>query len=205
MADLPTPIAASSIASNAFRLMKLAPLSSFQDDSEQANDAREFYPVAKAMVLAANDWSFASELVALPEATAPTEGTFAADPNLPNLYELPADCVKLRDVLPETVRWRVDRKYLRADQATALTIRYTQSVAAEARMPREFQVAMSYQLAVLMAPRWVADLDKQRGLKSDLAAALEGNSRADARQAKPERLDGRDGSYSDDWLSQVMR
>ena len=198
------PIAASNIAQQAFRAMELAPISSFADDSPEAEDARQQYPVALGMLLETNDWSFASYLVSLPPATAP-EADFTIDDDLPSIYRLPADCVMLREVRPDGVAWRLDQTFLRTDEAGGIVIRYTRLVTAEAQLPAAFQTAVAYQLAVLLAPRWVGSRSKRKELKDDFAAALKEAERNDAPMASRQRYDEGSDSRSADWVSEALR
>lgn len=201
---MPDPIAASNIAAQAFRAMELAPISSFADTSAQASDAKEQYPVALAAALETCDWSFASFLATLPPAAAPAAG-FAADDDLPGLFKLPSDCVKLRQVRPEGARWRLDQTFLRCDQVDAVTIRYTRLITNEAQLPVSFQTAVAYHLAVLMAPRWVSSRTKRADLKKDAEDFQKEAERNDAPMASPQRYDDRAESTSYDWVTEALR
>ena len=101
----PTPIAASTIAAQAFRFLELSPISSFEDASEQASSAREQYPFALAHCLQAVEWSFASVYAELPPAV-PGPGV-ATDPALPYLYAIPGDVIRLHEVGPQIGRAHV--------------------------------------------------------------------------------------------------
>ncbi|WP_226783191.1 hypothetical protein [Oceaniglobus trochenteri] len=194
-----TPIAASSIAAQAFRFMEMGPISSFQDDSEQAQDALQQYPVALRSCLEACDWSFASTYRQLSEAA--LEAPQIVDPALPFAFLVPADCVRLREVQPVTVRWRIDGLTLRADVAGPLTVRYTARIENEAQLPATFQTAVSYRLATLLAPRWMATRTKIADLATAGQQTLQDAERIDARSASSARYDGRDARWSDDWVA----
>lgn len=183
------PIAASTIAAQAFRFMELGAISSFADDSEQASAAAEQYPNALDMALETYDWSFARHLVTLSPATL-GEGEIA-DPDLPHAYALPADCLALRNIhLGDCFAWRIDGRLIRADRADGLTIRYTRRITRETDLPRLFQVVVSYQLAILLAPRFIGSRTKLNDLKADLQNAFDVATRADAHTASHARLDG---------------
>lgn len=199
---VPTPIAASTIAAQAFRLMELAPISSFADDSAQASDATEQYPLALRLCLELMDWSFARTLVTLPPAE-PGAGV-VADPDLPHTYRLPGDCLALRLVLPKDARWRRDADYLRADQAGGLTIRYTRTITDETALPAAFQDAVSLALAVRLAPRWVASRTKRQTLQEQWREAVELARTTERGAASHDRLDGRDVALGADWATEAI-
>ena len=104
-----SPIATSNIASQAFRFAELDAISSFADDTPQAQAAAEQYPEAIDLVLASYDWSFARVLVALPPIATLPAGTIA-DPDFAGLYQLPDDYLVLRRVYPDWIavhpRWQ---------------------------------------------------------------------------------------------------
>lgn len=201
---MPVPIAASNIAAQAFRAMELSPISSFADTSPQAADAAEQYQVALDGVLETCDWSFASRLTSLPPAALP-EG-WIADEDLPGLFALPSDCVKIREIRPDTVKWRKDGRYIRADQATALTIRYTVRIEDEAQLPQSFQTAVAWALAVLLSPRWVGSRNKRRDLQQQAADYLKEAERNDAVSASPQPTDAGHEPYgAPDWVRSAIR
>lgn len=186
---VPDPIAASTIAAQAFRFMELSAISSFGDDTEQALAAQEQYPVAMAQCLEANDWSFASVLAFLPQVT--PGPTVAADTNLPYLFALPGDVVTLREVGDgRSTRWRRDRAGLRADEPGPLRVRYTGQIDTEAALPAGFQTAVALRLALLLGPRWLGTSGKMETLRRDADAGLKAAMRIDARQASSARYDG---------------
>jgi hypothetical protein len=196
---MPTPIAASTIAAQAFRFLELSPISSFADDTPQAQDAAEQYPQALASCLSACDWSFASVLASLPAAV--PGPTVAVDPALPHLFALPGDVIVLREVGDGWTRWRRDREGLRADEGAPLRIRYTGRVENEAALPATFQTAVALALAVLLAPRWLGTQSRVEGLKQDAARVLKQAMREDARQASEARYDGTPDQG--DWVAEA--
>ncbi|MEO1024027.1 MAG: hypothetical protein AAFX07_00555 [Pseudomonadota bacterium] len=202
-----TPIAASNIAAQAFRAIELSAPSSFQDDSPQAGDASEQYPVALRIVLELCDWSFASTLVSLAPASPPATG-YVEDQNLPGLFRLPTECVRLREVQPTDVKFRIDAdRYIRADETTSLTVRYTKLITNEALLPSTFQTAVAYRLAMMMAPRWLRDRTKRQALKSDFNDMLDEAQRSDRRTASSQPYDhaAEATGTSVDWVSEALR
>jgi len=192
-----TSIAAANISAQAFRMMELAPISSFADDSPQASDATEQYPIALGMCLEDYDWSFARRLVNLPPATLPSG--IAVDVELPNTYALPGDFLILRHVVPECTLWRIDETLLRSDQTGSITIRYTRKIDDETRLPKVFQTAVSAQLAVLLMPRWVKSRTKKADLISEAGTLLQRARDNDRQSASAARYDGR--NRQGDWVA----
>lgn len=194
--------ATSVIVSQAFRYLKLAPVSSFSDDSDKARDADQLYPIALRACLERADWSFASIVAALPAAA--LGAAEIADDDLPYSYKLPGGFVAMRQVGNGTVRWRIDAgERLRADAAAPLSIRYTGLVDQEGKLPAAFQMAVAAQLAVYMAPvhsEATNHLDwLDRTLEAQMSAALRGDRIA----ASAQRYDG--GDISGYWADEVTR
>lgn len=196
-----TPIAASNIAAQAFRMMELSPLSSFADGSPQARDAGEQYEPALRMSLEVYDWSFERVLVSLPEIAAGSD--LVADADLPHSYQLPSDCVKLRLVQPKEAKWRLDGRVLRSDQAGGQLIRYTKLATNEAILPFTFQTAVSAQLAVLLAPKWVRTRSKREKLENYLERQIYKAKQEDGYSASSHRHDG-DARHTD-WVTEALR
>ncbi|GGH36349.1 hypothetical protein SAMN05444007_108252 [Cribrihabitans marinus] len=193
----PQPIAASTIAAQAFRYMELAPIGSFADDSPQASAAREQYTLALKTVLEAHDWSFARRLAGLAE-KAETDTT---DPDMIHLYALPADCVALRHVYAPCALWRQDGLEIRSELAEKLVVRYTALTQNEALLPASFQTAVSLALAVRLAPQYVSSRTKRSELKLDLQEAIAAAWNADRHSASHARLDGRE--MQPDWAQEA--
>lgn len=199
---MPAPVATSTIAAQAFRLMELAPISSFADDTDQARAAAEQYDVALETCLEACDWSFASVFAGLSELAALPSGA-AADPDLVFSYGLPGDCLALREVGDGFTRWRRDRDLVRADQAGPLPVRYTARIEDEDRLPATFRQAVSWRLAAMLAPAWSGTAARVQQLEDGAAQSLRQAMRQDARQASSERYDG--GPDQPDWVEFALR
>lgn len=180
--------ATSIIASQAFRYLKLAPISSFADDSDKARDAAQLYPVALRACLERADWSFASVVVALPEAT-PTD-LQAADAMMPYSYQLPGDFVAMRAVGDGETRWRIDRaELLRADISGPLRVRYTSFIDQEAKLPAAFRMAVAAQLACYLAPLHAEATSHVEWIDAQLSAQMSLALRADRTSSSPQRYD----------------
>jgi hypothetical protein len=181
---VPTPIATSYIAKLAFQFMKMKGISSFGDDSDEAQDAALNFDIAMKMCLEECDWHFASKYANLPEAVADF-------------------VVRLQEVIPEYLRFQIDGRELRCDQATNVMIRYTALITNESLLPTTFQVMVARQMAVLMGPFWTQS-EKLTKENSD-ALVLEGlkAKRADRNSASARRYDGREDQP--DWATAAVR
>lgn len=188
------PIAASTIVQQAFRALELAAPSSFGDESPQAAAAAEQYPEALRMCLEVADWSFASDIAALPAAIPGTD--VVADPDLPHAFVLPDSFVALRQVY-EADNWRIDRQFLRTDMSGPLRIRYTALITDETRLPAWFRLAVALRLASLVSPQWLGDVGKRDRIAQDAEITMRQALRMDARNASPKRWDGLD--RQEDW------
>jgi hypothetical protein len=189
-------IATSTIVAQAWRFMELSPISSFDDNTEQARSAAEQYPNALRECLARADWSFASTVASLPEATRPQ--TVAEDPELPYFFQAPGDTVRLLEVGDPTTRWRRDRDGLRADVPGPLRIRYTALITNETTLPAAFQTAVALRLAMLLGPRWLGTATKLRELDRRFEVELAQTKKQDSRSASGARYDN-DLTDSADW------
>lgn len=194
-------ISASNVAAQAFLLMELAPISSLSDDSPQMIDAARMMPQAIDLLLEACDWGFASTLVALPEAAA-LPAPLADDPDLPHVYTLPGSIAALRQVGGLHTRWRRDAGYLRASDPGPLPLRYTRRIESETEMPAAFRTALAYQLAVLMAPRWLGSQTKRDQLQREFDAVLRRAMRNDAATASPQPWSG---GATGSWVAEAVR
>lgn len=196
---MPTPISTSNIVSQAWRFMELSPISSFDDDTEQARSSAEQYTNALDQCLAVADWSFASVYASLPAADLPP--TVATDPDLPYFYQPPGDMIRLHQVgdSDDQIAFRLDRDGLRANRDAPLPIRYTARVTNEARLPATFQTAVALKLAWLLGPRWLGTPQKIAAIERNLQDALQAAKREDARSASSVRYDLQPDTY--DWAT----
>lgn len=187
------------IVSQAFRHIARAPISSLGDDSEEANAAREQYPLAMQYCLERVDWSFASTRAILTTA----ELDPYQDPDLPYRFTVPGDVVKLREVGDKYTRWRLDRDGLRADYGAPLFVRYTGQIADETKTTAAFQAVVSLRLAVLLAPYWSVTEARIQSLEAQLRNGFKEAAREDARSASEARYDGL--PEQPDWASEARR
>lgn len=193
---MPLPIATSTIVAQAWRFLELSPISSFDDDTEQARSAADQYPNALRECLARADWSFASIVENLPLATRPQ--SVAEDPELPYFYKAPAGLVRLLEVGTPDTAWRLDRDGLRASDPAPLRIRYTGEITNEAALPAAFQAAVALRLALLLGPRWLGTQTKLRALAQQFDLELAAAKKQDSRSASGQRYDNSLTS-GDDW------
>ena len=154
------------------------------------------------LCLEACDWSFASVLAHLPASALP-EGA-AEDADLPYSYKLPGDFLMMQELDEPGARWRRDRDLLRANVAAPLRVRYTARITDETALPAIFRTAVAYQLAALLAPRWIATRTKVADLQTMAAQTLRQAMARDRGQASPARYDGRDEPF-DYWDEMAVR
>lgn len=185
---MPAIIATSTIVAQAWRFMELAPISSFDDDTEQARAAAEQYPDALRLCLLEADFGFASSLFNLPEAELPS--TVAADPDLPYFYQPGGDTLRIHEVGDEYTRWRTDLDGLRADTPGPLRVRATVMITNEDILPATFKIAVALSLANLLAPRWLGTQSKIDALERRYQIAIAKAKKQDARSASEARYDG---------------
>lgn len=190
-----TPIATSTIVAQAWRFMELSPISSFDDDTEQARSAAEQYGNALRECLSRADWSFASTVANLPEAELPSGSVI--DPDLPHYFRAPAGLVRLLEVGNRHTAWRLDRDGLRASEPGPLRIRYTDEISNENTLPAAFQTAVALRLAMLLGPRWLGTRSKLDALARQFDIELARAKKHDARSASAVRYDDDLGSSSD--------
>jgi len=194
---MPTPIAQSGIAAQAFRLLEMQPISSLDDDSEQAISAAEQYPEALRICLEHGEWSFARVAAQLARVDEP-----AGDPELGFSFQRPSDFVKMLDVWPCGVRWRLDADRLRADAAGPLHVRYTRMISDETLLGANFRTAVAARLASLLALRWTTSNNRAQALLEMSAEYLARAARADRNAASQGRYDGRE--REPDWVGAAL-
>lgn len=194
------PLSTSTIAQQAVRELEQGNFSSFADDSDLARDLASAYPTALDNCLSSEDWTFASRLADLPPAAS---ASAVADPDLPYLYMLPADCVRLRDVFDDEISWRQDGDFLRATAETGLKIRYTIRTDNESKLPAPFRDWVSLRLAIMLAPIWLQSNTKRANLYALAKDALTDAKAHDRVASSGRRWDSDDG-FSD-WVSEALR
>lgn len=194
MSSAPT----SEILAQAFRALELPPISGFGGDATEVIAAQAQYDVARHMVIEACDWSWASTLKNLAEIAEAVE-----DADLPYAYQLPADCLSIRAVIPASAAWRVDGRILRSDQQAPLRVRYSADVTNENLIPATARTAIALQLAALLAPKWLPTASKMQMLKAELQDAMARAMRNDRGQASVQPYDPTRPSF--DIVAEALR
>lgn len=195
--------ATSVIVSQAFLFLKLSPPSSLDDASDKARDASLLYPVALRACLETCDWSFASNVVALPEKQV-LPASAITDDALPYAYQLPGDFVTMQQVGDGCTRWRIDKaELLRTDTSGPLQIRYTALVDQEAKLPSAFRMAVAAQLALYLAARYAEATNHVEWLSAERDRELKDAQRADRISASAQRYDG--GNAGGWWADEVTQ
>lgn len=195
-------LATSDIVAQAVLELEAAPISSFAEDHEFPRNLAKHYPRALDTCLTASNWSFARVLAALPQATAPSGA--AEDPDLPYLFKVPSDCVKLRDVDGDTIAWRRDEGFIRASAPASLNIRYTRRITDETKLPATFREWVALELAIRLAPKHLQTRTKRADLKTMALDARRIALEEDRNMASGVRWDGDDDAASD-WVELATR
>ena len=136
-------------------------IASLTENSQEAKACRRFYENSRDDTLRAFDWSFATAFIALGlvEEDPTTEWAFS--------YRQPSDCIKIRRILsgerndtqesktPFKISSDTSGILILTDMEEATT-EYTKRTEAVEHYPSDFIQAMSFKLAVLIAPRLTA-------------------------------------------------
>lgn len=198
-------LASSSVIGQALRFMHLAPVARHDPQSELLPALRTAFDDAIDELLSAADWSFASVLVQLPQAFP----TLIAETDMPTLCMLPGDLVQLREVRPQSARWRIDGSTLRCDAPAPVTIRYTARITREDALPAAFLTAVALQIALMLGARWAGGAINPEDLAALAAKTLKQAMRDDTRHASGARaidLPGLDYGLSDgDWALEAVQ
>jgi hypothetical protein len=198
MAD---PLATDGIVATAFDLVELRAPSSLSDDSDEAELANRHYRKALDSVLEKSDWSFARAIVPLNQVDVTASG-LQADPDLPFVFALPDQTIKVWRIMADHSVWRRDGLFIRADQDAPITARVTLRITDETKLPATFQLAVAYALARLISPKLSTSLGKRQQLRAEAAEALQDALEADARQGTEERYDGLPDQP--DWVDEAL-
>lgn len=180
---MPLPIATSSIVKQAFRFLSLRTPSSLADNSPEVQAAADVYPEALRMILEIAEWSCASRIVTLSEATELPGG--APDTDMPHVYLRPHDLVALREVYGIDVAWRLDMTYLRCDQPETVKIRYTALIQNEDTLSATLRTAVALQMAVLMQGSYPVTVTEQQRIEDRLRDTVRMALRQDRHTASP--------------------
>lgn len=107
-----------SISNQALRSIGAMPIISFSDGNKSANVCRDQYPESRDFVLSSYDWSCAKKRVAL--------AYLATDPvsEYEYHYQLPNDCLIVRELVESSATYRVEGDKLLTDD-DEISIRYT--------------------------------------------------------------------------------
>ena len=128
------------------------------EQSEEANACRRFYEESKEATLSDLDWTFATSFAVLNLITVnpSAEWNFS--------YRYPVDCINIRRILSglrdDTQASRIPFKLLKDNQGLIIytdkelaEIEYTDNVVNTELFSSEFNLALSFRLASLIAPR----------------------------------------------------
>lgn len=184
---MPSAPATSSVGSMIFQQLELEDFTSFAEGTQEVADVALIYPEALKIVLGYAGWTFANRWVQIAE-TEIDDGQWS-NPEMPFVYLVPVDCVKVREVYGLNVQWSRDDKYLRANQGGTIEIRYTKLIQNENLLPAEVKFSVALQAAFMLAPKYKVPRTKRNDLKENLNDVLAEAKRLD-KQASAEQHDG---------------
>ncbi len=146
------------VANNALAKLSKDPIASLTENTDRAKMVRPVFPVVFRRFLTVYDWSFATRQSKLPQLSFAPEQDVSAP--YENAFALPADFMKLQQVLPSFAKYRVMR--YANDKAPALftnepavVIRYTSSAA----LVGDFLPAAVDALSCLLAVELTLNMD----------------------------------------------
>lgn len=105
----------------------IANVSDFNEGSAQADHCRNFYPIARDLVLEAHSWDFATRRIAMaqPSTAPPSSWSYA--------YVLPSDCLRALAVLDINFDERTTQNFIIESQDDGTRVLYTNMVNATLR------------------------------------------------------------------------
>jgi len=184
-----------SICNRALRLLRVQPITSFDEDGEAAGWCAETYPDARDALIAEYPWNFATRRAALPALSAvPTWGFARA-------FQLPGDperCLRVLGLAEETgdggLVYQVEGSRIVTDEPAPLKLLYLARVADPAAYPPLFVEALAARLAAEGAFHFTGSTSREAQL-TDLY---------ERKVALARRFDAQEGSapglVADDWL-----
>ncbi len=123
------------------------PIASMEDSVEAARVMKSTFNLARDATLSLSNWGFAGAVAKLPKSSNRVTNDFRYE----NVYPLPGEFVKLRQLLPPNVAYRLTGDAIFANGGPPLVISYTQRVAEINRWPPLVQEVLSARLAVATA------------------------------------------------------
>ena len=141
------------------------------DASVSARRCNRFFSGAVERVLSRHDWHCASEVRQLAENTTTPKATYA------NAYTLPNDCVRVISVYPDDYgytpysRWEMLGRNIETDLETVY-LRFVKFPEDYRALDIMLSSAISYELAVLLAPSLLKDKEMYALLKQASKVAL---------------------------------
>lgn len=152
------------------------------EDSNAARTMLLRYPYARDATLRDYEWNFASARASLPSTTAPAF-EFA------NAFDLPADCLKVREVFGgNKYDWKIEGRQILTNLAAPLLIKYTRRVTNVGEMAPDFVTALATRMASECAVSLAESSEKAGNLWQAYTALLIGARGADAQEGQAEQL-----------------
>lgn len=173
------------ICNMAIGLVGGSSITSFADETLEAEQCSLYYEPARKFCLESRDWTFAAETRQLAADVTPISTEYS------HSFALPADCLVARVVasdaqLKQPLEYQRQSNRLIADSAT-MYIRYTKDVTSTSRFSPGFATAVAHKLAEFLSPTLSGDKTLKRTLMQESEFLLEGGGAVDGMQGSPKR------------------
>lgn len=165
-------------------------IDSLTEASPQAQAAQLYYETARDATLEAHDWGFARKVAALA-----LTGNTPLDTSWGYEYIYPADCLKMRRLLPEVLSVQVPwERGVSADGYKIIWTnlgeaygRYTLKITDSSFFSAEFVEALSWKLGSMMAMKVTGSSSIKREAEQQFRVLISGAHAGDFAEQNPER------------------
>lgn len=179
MPDLP-PSSAVRLAVRAYRAIEHdGVMTSFDDGTEEAQDAALHFDAARRETLQAVDWRFASKVFQAATRTDIPE----IDSFIP--AALDKSVIRVREVPGRNIKWRVEGRLLYVNQTGPVTYRATIDAQDPTEYTPSFESALVFMLAHYLAPRWTTSANRARMMLDNWNQTVQAANGDEAREASP--------------------
>lgn len=171
-------------------LIKLgaARIVSIDEDSVEAKLCKERYDQVLKDLLRSHPWNFATKWATPAVVASPPTLTFA------NVFQLPADCLRVFRLEYETDEWRVEGRYI-SSSFNPITIRYVSKEVTEDQFDDNFAEVLSLKLALDLCYSLVQNATLRDQIANEYKEALRVARSFNGQERSPERV------YADSWLN----
>lgn len=160
-------------------------ITSFSDQSVEAEQCGLYYDVARRFCLESRDWTFAAVTQQLSKDVTPVSSEFAAS------YALPANCLVVRAVASDA-KLQMAEEYQRQGNriitdAGVIYVKYTSDVTESAMFPSGFGIAVAHKLAEFLASTLTGDKNLKRTLMQESEYMVQESGATDGMQGSPKQ------------------